>query len=498
MKKKLITLFICFLCFVTVLSGCNLGSYIVNNKDKGGSTASPGGSKDPVDPDSPVGSYDYTVTVYYNNLPFKPGDNDITAVWRNSESITRAPLGKDGKANAGVLYGDYNVYLEGLPSKYTYNPGAYKATDDERNVTILLTDIKKPVSGDGSGMYQDSGIFVVHDDGTYRAEIKSENQKVFYEYTPTASGWYKIESWVNVFEDAVDPVLQRYGGTFANKWPEEMYYDGGFALDGGYTKNFRYDVQVGETYVGNAFTFTVSAASKFSEYPVNVDFTIGYIGKYKSSEEDVRIIRAKEAKVKAAEPQEGETFVWADWDPWAQDPDKSYTWTFDASNYKYNEETGFYHHYSMELYGEGTYGTYDYGKGYGPILLCSIKNPLQSCSLIPTLFNANAVVTPYGNVNYLLIYNVWLESEQAYVTHDYQEFIRTDYGNRCNSKGYCYVTPELKDYLQLFAEENGLWTDGVNQDKGNSITPELKGYHANQDSLWLFACGFYKKNEVKQ
>ena len=496
MKKKLITLFICFLCFITVLSGCNLGSFIVNNKDKGGNTVTPGDSNDPDDPDiPPVVSYDYTVTVYYNNLPFKPGDNDITAVWYSNEGIFRAPLGKDGKANAGVLYGDYYVYLEGLPSKYTYNPGAYKATDDERNVTILLTDIKKPVSGDGSGYYIGTGVYVVNDDGTYRAEIKTDGQEVYYQYTPTSSGWYKIESWVNVFEDSVDPVVTRWAGNSQFVQRAEEYKDGGFALEGGYTKNFRYDVQVGETYVGNAFTFSVTAASKFSEYPVYVDFAIVYIGKYKSSEEDVRIIRAKEAKVKAAEPQANETFVWADWDPWAKDPDKAYTLTFDASNFKYNEDTGFYHHYSMELYGEGDYGTYDYGKGYGPRLLCSIKNPIKSCSLIPTLFDANAVVTPYGKVNYLLIYNVWLEAEQAYVTHDYQEFIRTDYGNRCNSKGYCYVTPELKNYLQLFAEENGLWTDGV--DDFNKETPERKGYHANQDSLWLFACGFYKKNEDK-
>ena len=498
MKKKLITLFTCFLCFVTVLSGCNLGSYIVNNKDKGGNSVTNGGTNNPDDPDDPeippVENYDYTATVYYNNLPFNPGNNDITVVWHSSESIYRAPLGADGKANAGVLYGDYNVYLEGLPSNYVYNPGAYVATDNERNVTILLTDIKKPVSGDGSGYYLDTGVFVVHDDGTYRTEIKRENQILYYQYTPTASGWYKIESWVNVFEDAVDPVVVKYenGSSQFLGTPVEKK-DGGFSLDGGFTKNFRFDVQIGENYVGNSFIFSVTAVSKLSQYPVYVDFNIGYIGKYKSSEEDVRIIRAKEARINAANPQANESFEWADMG----------TKVFDASNFRYNDETGFYHHYSMELYGEGAYGTYDYGKGYGPILMCSIKNPLPSYSLIPSLYSANAVSTPAGPINYLLIYNVWLENEQTYVTYDYQYFVRDDYGKRCNSQGYCYVTPELRDYLQLFAENNGLWTDGVNEaipdDNGviQNNTPEQKKYHANQDSLWLFACGFYKKNEVK-
>ena len=478
MKKAFITLIVILLCFITVLSGCGLGTEIVHNKDKNnGGTVNGGheGPDDPFKPGEPEVSRDYTVTVYYKNALFDPGETEITVVWRNSVFIKKELLGADGKANAGELSGDYNVYLEGLPDKYAYNPGGTTATDEQRNVAIILTDIRKPVSGTGTGMYQ---CFQVKYDGTYRAEVKGDGKYVFYEYTPTSEGWYKIESWVNVYADVVDPYIQKYNGNSAWKTPGDIVTGGGFQLAGGFTKNFRYDVQIGKQYVGNAFTFAVTAASKYNEYPVKVDFAITYIGEYRDSYYDVRKPRAEEATVKAEEPAEGETFVWSDMG----------TTVFDMDNYRFNENTGFYHRYDSELYAEDSLG---YGVGYGPILYCSIRKAIPCYSLINSLYTANAVSTPYGIVNYLLVYNSWLEEEQKYVTLDYQDFIRLDYANVCNSQGYCYVTPELKDFLQLFAETNELWTDGV--DDFNTGTPERKGYFAKQDALWLFACGFYSK-----
>lgn len=480
MKKKIFTLLICFLCLVTVFSGCGLGTYVTNNKNK-----DPSGTTKPENPGNPgnhpVDNYDYIVSVYYGKKLFDPGENDITVVWRNSEEIIRVRLGADGKANAGELEGDYSVYLEGLPTKYTYNPGAYVATEEERQITLLLTDIRKPERGDGKGLYVSEGCYVVKFDGTYRAEISKEGQRVYYEYTPTAGGWYKIESWVNVYEDVVDPYIIRYSGSSAFKYDPQTIEDGGFQLNGGFTKNFRYDVQIDKNEVGNAFTIAVMAVSKFSEYPVYVDFAISYVGEYSSSYSDVRTIRAKAATTKAAEREKDETYTWADMN----------TRNFDMSNYKYNEGTGFYHRYSEELYADNSYG---YGAGYGPILLCSIKNKLPSYDIYDsttTLYNAHNVSTERGPVNFLLLTNIWVEEEKKYVTYDYQEFIRTDYGGKCNSEGYCYVTPELKDFLQTFAEQKGLWTDGI--DDFNTNTPEAKGYYAQVEAFWLFACGFYTK-----
>ncbi|MDE5548547.1 MAG: hypothetical protein K2J30_06090, partial [Clostridia bacterium] len=122
MKNKFISALTAFtLCFSLCLSGCSLGTYYENGTDKpsidNGTNKDPNGGTD--DPIMPVTSSHYTVTVYYDGKPFNPGDNDITVVWHNGNTVTRCLLDENGKADAGELDGDFSVYLLGLPDTYT-------------------------------------------------------------------------------------------------------------------------------------------------------------------------------------------------------------------------------------------------------------------------------------------------------------------------------------------------------------------------------------------
>lgn len=483
MKKKILSLIMVFLCAVMCFSGCGLGSYINNNtgnKNPSGTTKPDNpDNPDPDNPDNPdnpdpedptTPETHYTATVFYKNKLFDPGDDEITVVWKGDDVI-REPLGDDGTADAGELDGDYGVYLEGLPDKYTYNPNDYTATAENHKVTILLIDIKTPERGDGKGLYLDSGCYSVKYDGTYRAKIAADGEYLYYEYTPTAAGFYSIVSWVNVYVDEVSPLLRVYSGSSAYKFNPKDLNGGGFTLPGGFTKNFRYECKIDKSEVGAAFTFAVSAMGKNADYPLNVDFAITYEGEYISSNSDIRTIRAKEAAVKAANKKPGETFVFADLG----------TKTFNNANYKFNEDTGFYHYYGAE-YADDSYG---YGVNYGPILCCAITKQIESFTLT-TLYYANSVGL---GMNILRLYNVWIEEEKKYAVFDYTYFIREDYYKVCNNDGVCYVTKELKDFLQKFAENQSLWTDGAGVSAG---TPEANGYNANQDALWLFACGIYR------
>ncbi len=483
MKKKFLTLLIAALCTVTLFSGCGLGSFVTNGKPKDPPPVTdPDNPNNPDNPDNPnkpdvpdvpeIPSTHYTVSVYYNNKLFNPGETEINVVWRNDNKVKKVLLGADGKADAGELDGDFGVYLEGLPSKYTYNPSAYTATSEERKVTILLGSIREPESGDGKGLYQSDGCYVLKYDGTYRANINYDGEKVYYEYTPTASGVYSITSWVNAYEDNINPTLITYSGSVAYKFNPQTLEGGGFSLPGGFTKNFRYECKVDKTEVGSTFTIAVTAANKLNEYPVYIDFAIVYEGEYDNGNSDVRIVRAKEAKIKAAEPLPGETFKFADLG----------TKIFDMKNFEYNEDTGFYHRYDANLYADDPYG---YGEGFGPILCCAIKKAVE-CYTVTTLYNANAVGE--FKANYLKLSRCWIEAEQKYVTLDYTDFIRVDYNGKSNSVGVCYVTRELKEFLQKYAENYSLYTDGVGAVEGS---PEDKGYFAKQDALWLFACGYY-------
>jgi len=476
-RSKTFAILLIVLSFVFCLSGCNLGSYIQNGTDK-----PPAGTTDPSEPDNPdtpkpddpTASH-YTLTVFFDNKPFTPGDTDVVAVWRNGNAVTRVKLGADGKADAGELDGDFNVYLTGLPQEYVYNPNGYKATSDARNVSILLTSVTEPQSGDGSNMYGNKGCYFTRKEGNYRAEIKRENGVLYYEYQPMDSGRYVVESWVNIYDDEVNPLLHLYAGNSQNKWFERTLDGGGAASDGGFTKNFRYEFAVDLSGVGASWTFAVGASSKAQSYPVTVDFEIKKIGEYTSDYEDERPQAAKEAKSMTPEPKAGETFVFADMG----------TKVFDAKKFKKSPNTGFYHLYDAEKYADNPYGTY--GKGYGPMLMCAINKKIPSYTVVTSLYTANKVGV--NGANYLKLFNVWIEEEEKYAIYDYTNFIRIDYYRICNSDGVCYVTDELIAFLQIFAENHTLYTDGVGPGAG---TPEAMGYTANQDSLWLFACGFYE------
>lgn len=481
-SKKFLSLFLLIALCLALFSGCSLGSYLENNTKKpNGGTDTPVDPEKPGGPDDPVPGTDthYTVAVYYDNRPFEPGDLDITVVWRSATGVTRQLLDSKGEADAGELDGDYNVYLSGLPDQYTYDPNGYKATSDHRKVTVLLTDLREPASGNGSNIYANLGCYQMRYEGTYRSVVKEEGAVLYYEFQPRGSGVFTVESWVNIYDDEINPYLDLYAGSSAFKWANGKLDGGGATTEGGFTKNFRWEIAIGEAEIGGVYTFAVGAKTKSGEYPVSVDFCIRRIGDYTSDYLDIRPQTAKEAKGKTPEPAAGTTFTTADLG----------TMTFNANNYKKSPNTGRYHLYDTEAYGDNPFG---YGKGYGPMLMCAITKAMPAYTVVESLYAANSV-GPSGS-NYLMLYNTWIEEEQKFATFDYTNFIRVDYFRVCNSDGVCYVTDELIAFLQKFAQNHSLYTDGIvpyDPDFGVNLTPEQMGYTANQDSLWLFACGVY-------
>ena len=492
MKKKLLTFVLIFLCAVVCFSGCGLGSFI----DVGNNGSSPTKPVDPddpvVDPDNPdnpdnpeepgISEDDYTVTVYYNNKIFSPDNLEIYVVWRNSYEVKRVLLGGNGKANAGELDGTYNVYLEGLPDKYVYDPNVNVASVEERKLTILLTDVRSPEEGDGSGLYRSQGCYLVRYDGFYRANVKREGQLVYYEYSPTEEGAYEIESFVNLYADEVCPSVLLYVGTVGWKKIDTTQNVQWNSLKGGFTKNFKIVFNVDKQFVGNCLTFAVGASCKsIDSYPAYVDFKITYKGEYVDPNSDIREVPVGDAFNFLTPPVADGPFVWADLG----------TKKFNSENYKLNPNTGVYHRYSEELYGTNPYG---FGRGYGPMLCCAIKTtiPCYKVAGFTTLYAADYVMPPgaYRATNYLKLYNSWIEEEQKFAVLDYTSFIKDYYATKCNSAGYCYVTPELQDFLQRFAASWSLWTDN-DAEYMAAGTPETNGYTTDKDGYYLFACGYY-------
>ncbi|MBD5585583.1 MAG: hypothetical protein HDQ88_10910 [Clostridia bacterium] len=509
MKKRILTVLLVCLSAIMCFTGCGLGTYIDNGTNKTPSDSAGSTPSKPTDPDEPTinpddpnqgtpvtSENDYTVSVFYRNRLFNPGDKVITVVWHSDyDEPVRVTLGADGRANAGELDGEYSVYLEGLTGNYTYNPNSkdYKAGPNSREVSIQLLDITQPASGAGDGLWSAAKL---NREGTYRAVITKgtdgEPKEYFCDYTPSKAGWYIIESWVNVYANEVNPIYGAYIGSAFFKMFDKWIDDG--SVSGSYTKNFKYDYKVDASGVGNSFPFSIKAEHYRGEYPIYVDFQIKYYQNYSDGSSNLKDMHASQIPPKAQDKKSNEDLYWADVE----------NKLFDEDNFKLNPATNLYHRYDEVKYADDPYG---YGAGYGPLLMCAIKRTVPSYTCGYSLYFANDVGGEM-HVNKLKISKVWVpeldkdgnpvldeygNEKGEYTSLDYQYFIRDDYGPTCNSDGFCYVTQELKEFLDMYATQESLWTDGAfDMSAVDILTPEYNNYKAKKDSFWLFACAFYE------
>ena len=209
----------------------------------------------------------YTVTLMHNGKVFTAADG-ILAQWTDGYSYHKAPF-VGGKAEVAALDGDFRVTLSGLPEGYTYDPNVYTATVTGRDVQIELMRVDVP-RGAGSDEYH---CIALGKTGYYRAQYARAGQLVFFEFVPTTAGTYVLESLVDTAAQQYNPVLMVYYGSSQFKIFDHEQ-DGGGAEDG-YTKNFRYLMQVDDEEIGSVFTFAIRLDAKSAEFPQTVDFSIG-------------------------------------------------------------------------------------------------------------------------------------------------------------------------------------------------------------------------------
>ena len=363
-------------------------------------------------------------------------------------------IGEDGYAKM-KLDGDFNVILDKAPDGYTYNPNIYTASSDEPVIEIEIVKIAKVSKGRGTALYKE---YELSSDGVYRTDIATNKTKVYYEYQPKSAGYYVVESLVSIYDDVINPKVDIYVGTFAAKYFSETLDSGGAHKKGGYTNNFKWVIRLSQAEIQNVYTFAVFAESKTGVYPVQVDFKISYEGEYYPEATVSKFMVAEEANFKTPEFSKDE-YIFKNSDHGTG----SYyaavtngTGLLKAADYKYNEETGYWHRYYSDT------------NTYGPILCAKITKP---CAYYE---EALSMIESHGNKN-LTVSNG---------TENYKQFIEIDYAAACNSDGVCYVTMELKEFLQKFSVAQRLFFDG------NGFV-ETTGVYAIEEDQWLFACGYY-------
>ena len=464
--KKFLTVILAFLLFALCFSGC--GTYqppIITDDIYGETPEKPGTDTKPGDPgDTDEDKLVFTVTLYSEGRRFSP-NVIFYAQWTSEDKteIISAPFNALGVAQTEGLDGEYRVTLSGLPDDYTYDPNGHTVDNENRDVTIDLLPII-PTENGGSDYYRD--CITIKQLGTYRHTFNARNEKAWYRYEPQAQGKYIIESWVDVNENEVNPIMEHYNGnsSYVNiDYPDGTYDDGGSSST--YSKNFRFELQLNKGMIGNVWIFQLHADCK-GEYPIKVDFTIKLIGDYEGTDTVFVPVEAK-GPFSNINPAGKWTYNYRDNNRVLDSNRFKLNWVDVNKNGVFDNEDegdGYYH-----LYDEVKYADTD---GWGPTLFAKLNKDIE--------------VMNYGDPNdggsggHFANPNIRLRFDGL----DYTEFMNTYFGY-CNEEGAHPVTQELKDFLQRYASNQKIFSDG------ESMAEIYYYLTATEEDMWLFACGYY-------
>lgn len=218
---------------------------------------------------------EYSAQITYGGDPFTE-TTGLKVQWTNGYEYFQAPV--DGSTAKIILPADdYSVSLLGLDSKYAYNSGALlnRATTFTPSLEIPVYRITKARSGSGKDEYHCMRCKAL---GVYRTEIVESGQRVFYEFEPEENGTYTIESWVDVNANLVNPKLFVYYGSAVFKTYGYTIDEGSYSK--GFTRNFKYTINVDDSNVGGVWTFAIGGDHRdgekhdYMDEPVTVDFAL--------------------------------------------------------------------------------------------------------------------------------------------------------------------------------------------------------------------------------
>ena len=508
--KKWISLFLGVI-MLTFLFSCGTYNPALNNDSNSHSyvEGQPEMDNDPTN--------DFTATLRLNGQPYAPTVN-LNVYWRDGYNIHVAPVDESGVARIDGLDGDYQVTLSNAPYGYAYDPNAYKATNDQRNVIIDLYDLNT-VTGGGGGLYE---CYRVSGTGIYSITVSKAGHATYFEFAPQINGTYTVESWVDVHDDGVNPICTAYYGSSSYKYSPYTVDDLGAC--GSYTRNFIHTIEIASENISSSgggqatFTFAITAEPKSGVYPVTISFAIKRNGDFDfgGAKKTYAVPKAdlSHFDFNTFNSLAGRTIVGAE----TLYPGTTDSYMFDEENYKVwdiaDGGDGVYHVYDPALYPSTN--------GYGPVLVAYISKPCRFLDAAFTEIEAigNKALTVNGTENY----KQFIEGFDAVADiaaggyycstncpcHDASDahwaclagcatcintcipcpaelMGKEGYADWCNADGVVPVTEELAEFLQKFAISQRYFADG----EGWVETNSRKSIDAYEDSQWLFACGYY-------
>lgn len=437
-----------------------------------GTYTPPDNPDDPDNPDTPIIKPDpvnpaedvFKVSLVWNGNPFTQsnyaGLTGIQAQWTDVETneIFRAAFDKNGVAKSPDLDGDYRVTLVNLPDGYTYEPNIYEANNDFKEVTVSLYKITPLSARLKAPSVEDTFYYRINSIGAYRVKLENEADKIFFQFMPSVNGKYTVTSMVDVTANEVNPLLDLHFGNpqYINPEVAKKQDDGG--SENSYTKNFKMEYTISPDEVGNVMWFRLYSTCRNdgeNAYPLYVDFILDrdgdFASRYDAAEEILPTEKFGEVSGDILNP--AGTFVFC-----AKRPG--------VVNRKLDQRM-------VKLYDDGYYYYYD-----------SLTD--TRLERVYAQLRRRTEVTDesfYSGPHMRLYYLVGADG----VAKNYEEFIRgaNGYGAHCNADGVYPVTEELKVFLQTFSVTQRYFNDG------NGWAEIEAKYNSDEDSQWMFACGYY-------
>ncbi|MBO7196734.1 MAG: hypothetical protein J6V80_05360 [Clostridia bacterium] len=475
---------------------------------------------------------DFTVQLTMDGQPFIPA-TAVHVYWNDGYNVHSAQVDESGRAVVDGLDGDYQVTLSSVPSGFAYNPNAYIATNDNRNIVIEMRRLNI-LHGSGDGVGKDvNKPHEITDPGIYTVTVNSEDDFNYIRFAPKENGVYTVESWVSITEEEINPVCLAYLGSSHYVYGEYRVTDVG--LCGNYTRNFIHTVKIADENISSSgggqvtFAFAIGAETKSGVYPVNVTVAVKLNGGYEydrgKSEIMIPTHDWSAFDFNAFKELAGGKLV---------NPETVYPGTTDS--YVFDDD--FYKLWPVSEGGDGVYHVYDEDKypetgGYGPILVAYITSafrfsPIEvvqgsdeqialsfvdvddrSGELLVGQYNYRAFIRGYESLAAAGFYCVkdclchldgsvracppgCTKCKVDCSPCSIEEMNIVGYAELVNADGVVPVTEELKIFLQRYVvDARYYFADGEGSIEISAQNP----IDAYEDSQWLYACGYYAENE---
>ncbi len=421
----------------------------------------PEGSSPPVTPEQPSDPSEgtppaspevdgFTVTLILQNGGTMPELDGIYAVWTGKTDSYTAPFTESGVATSTEPDGDYKVTLSATPEGYAYDPNVYTANNNQKAVSITLYSI---TAMNGSGEKSDTGCFKLPSEGTYRFYFTQAEQQLYFTFEPKSRGVYEFASLINATMNEVNVSIYKHAVQFID--PQTEITDVDSLNSGSFTKNFKTRISVPEDELGSVRYYSIKIHTAVAELSTNyVDIQLKKISDYTRPNDWTKVEVPTVADFTL--PATGTFRLLAV--RYGKTLNQNYVGYTDAKTKEFTPYLG-------------ADGYYHYGSVDGPVVYAQLNKDL------PFVYDESA-----GEKNGLC--NPMVSKQCGNVMYDYTEFFDAHKAKMQGTLGLVPVTPELKEFLYNLCVSNQYFWDG------NGIA-ETFGWSSDEDSQWLFACGYF-------